>query len=139
MKAANAEESRNSSVSSYEEVKLSSTTLCEDFSPVSSAIVALDKSNLHWSELQFKPSKSTEMSQPMPKFVFEDAGFNPREPFRNGRKVINLALGDPKKEDGYFLPPKLNKAVIETIEKGTYNGYTYHKGAIEARKAIVDK
>jgi len=39
---------------------------------------------------------------------------------------LNLALGDPKAENGYILPKELNKAVIDVIEKGAYNGYTHH-------------
>lgn len=40
----------------------------------------------------------------MPYFVFEVVKFNPMETFRNGKTVINLALGDPKKENGYEQP-----------------------------------
>jgi hypothetical protein len=62
----------------------------------------------------------------MPYFVFEVAKFNPFETVKNGKTVINLALGDPKKENGYALPEGYDKAVIEVIEKGIYNGYTNH-------------
>ena len=44
----------------------------------------------------------------MPKFVFEDCKFTHALQYVNGKTVINLALGDPKKEDGYALPESLN-------------------------------
>ncbi len=75
----------------------------------------------------------------MPKFVFEDCKFTHALQYVNGKSVINLALGDPKKEDGYALPENLNQAVIDVIQSGKYNGYTFHKGSIDARQAVVDK
>jgi hypothetical protein len=44
------------------------------------------------------------MQQPMPHFVFDVAKFNPTQPVKNGKTVINFALGDPKQENGYKLP-----------------------------------
>jgi len=55
------------------------------------------------------------MKQPMPYFVFEVAKFDPTQPIKNGKTVLNLALGDPKAENGYILPKELNSAVIDVI------------------------
>jgi hypothetical protein len=62
----------------------------------------------------------------MPHFVFEIAKFNPMEPMKNGKKVLNLALGDPKQEHGYKLPEDVNKSVMDVLNKGTFNGYSHH-------------
>ncbi|CDW72785.1 tyrosine aminotransferase [Stylonychia lemnae] len=80
----------------------------------------LDKSDVDWNQICFEPSKQTSMKQPMPYFVFEVAKFDPTQPIKNGKT-------------------ELNKAVIDVIEKGAYNGYTHHQGAMEARQAIVTK
>ena len=62
----------------------------------------------------------------MPHFVFDVAKFDPTQPIKNGKTVLNLALGDPKKENGYLLPEDLNKCVTDVVNKGAYNGYTHH-------------
>lgn len=62
----------------------------------------------------------------MPYFVFEVAKFNPAQTVKNGKTILNLALGDPKKENGYVLPEGYDTAVIDVLKKGTYNGYSHH-------------
>jgi tyrosine aminotransferase len=53
--------------------------------------------------------------------------------------IINLGLGEPSKANGYVLDPKINEAIIETIQSETCNGYTEARGALPAREAVAKK
>lgn len=54
-------------------------------------------------------------------------------------KMVNLGLGEPSKANGYILDPRINEAIIETIQSETCNGYTQASGAAPAREAVAKK
>ena len=60
-------------------------------------------------------------------------------PAETPKPLLNLALGEPTKANGYPLPEEMKQAIIEVIESEKCNGYTKSTGAVEARQAVVDK
>ncbi len=54
------------------------------------------------------------------------------------KPMINLALGEAKKEEGFGPPSILKTALIDAIESDKCNGYTPSNGLLSARQAIAN-
>jgi tyrosine aminotransferase len=81
------------------------------------------------------PAERTNVLNPIRHVLEREMKPNPN----HEKKMINLGLGEPKKEDGYVIPQAINDAIIEQVNSGSCNGYTQACGTIEARKAVASK
>lgn len=52
------------------------------------------------------------------------------------KTMINLALGEAKKEEGFGAPAIVKEALIDSINSDLCNGYTASNGLLPAREAV---
>ena len=88
-----------------------------------------------WSDKKHEPAARTEVINPIRVILEREM----KPPADHPLPMINLGLGEPSKANGFTLPQKLGKSVIESINSETNNGYTQASGALPAREAVAKK
>jgi tyrosine aminotransferase len=88
-----------------------------------------------WESMKHEPSARTEVLNPIRVILEREMKPNPEHEL----PMINLGLGEPSKANGYVLHPKINEALIETVQSENHNGYTQASGAVQAREAVAKK
>jgi hypothetical protein len=82
-----------------------------------------------WSEIKHSSSTQTDIIYPLTEFFYDVVKFNPTQTEKNGKKIVFLGYGEPRKENGFETPPVLTEAVIEVAKSDESHGYTYQFGS----------
>lgn len=88
-----------------------------------------------WSENKPTSAKRTDTLNPIRNIIEKEFDI-PKDP---PIPLLNLALGEPTKKNGFPLPEGMNDVLIEKVNAETFNGYTPSNGCLEARQAIAEK